>query len=444
MPIYNPTVNSANNRLDGYIYDAAGNTTRDALSKKFTYDGENKQTKVETVDAGGNPISTVGEYFYDGDGKRVKKIINTETTIFVYNASGQIVAEYSTQISATPQVSYLTSDHLGSPRINTNATGAVISRHDYHPFGEEVALVGPRAGYGSDSIRQKFTSYERDNESDLDFAEARMYNSKHGRFTAVDPELQSMKPMIPQSWNRYTYVLNNPLLYIDPDSELWIRNTGDDRNETGKTYIWVDSCGEGQTCYEAIAAAESNDTALVIYGSNGADDKDFLLANKDGQIDVRALSQHHNAEFLVADGQNVPEEFLSTYASAVLFNVAKAYSEAAPDDEKLVFTAGNASNGKPGVCGGKPCHGGHKGGDIDLRYMNSRGQALQGTNTYKNADLNRTNWLINAFSDYGLKYAYTGDDSKFGQPDDSPKSRDTLERVHHHHLHVGITKPKGK
>lgn len=272
-----------------------------------------------------------------------------------------------------------------------------------------------------------------------------MYNFQHGRFTAVDPELQSMKPTIPQSWNRYTYVLNNPLLYIDPDGELWIRNTGDDRNETGKAYTWVDKCGEGQTCYEAIAAAESNDTALVIYGSNGADDRDFLLANKNGQIDVRALSRHHNAEFLVADGQNVPEEFLSTYVSAVLFNVAKAYSEAVPNDEKLVFTAGSASNGKPGICGGQPCHKSHQGGrDIDLRYMDGNGKALQGDNAYKDADINRTNWLIKAFSENGFSNNYTGDNSRFGQPDKSPKYRDANEKVHRHHLHVGISKSKGK
>jgi len=36
----------------------------------------------------------IGQYFYDGDGKRVKKIPSTETMIFVYDASSQIVAEY--------------------------------------------------------------------------------------------------------------------------------------------------------------------------------------------------------------------------------------------------------------------------------------------------------------------------------------------------------------
>ncbi|MBK7709517.1 MAG: hypothetical protein IPJ30_28095 [Acidobacteria bacterium] len=65
----NPSVNASNNRLsasDGYQFDAAGNTGRDPQNRKFTYDAENKQTKVETVDANGNVTGTIGQYAYDG------------------------------------------------------------------------------------------------------------------------------------------------------------------------------------------------------------------------------------------------------------------------------------------------------------------------------------------------------------------------------------------
>ncbi len=132
---------------------------------------------------------------------------------FVYNAGGQLVAEYSTQISQTPQVSYLTSDHLGSPRINTDANGTVTARHDYQPFGEEIA----RASYGADSVRKQFTGYERDNETDLDFAQARMYANKLGRFTTTDPILiTSYRLLNPQAINLYAYVANSPLKFTDP------------------------------------------------------------------------------------------------------------------------------------------------------------------------------------------------------------------------------------
>lgn len=65
------------------------------------------------------------------------------------------------------------------------------------------------------------TGYERDNESGLDFAEARYYNSSHGRFTGVDPLLESAQPTSPQTWNRYVYCLNNPLNLVDPDGQKW-------------------------------------------------------------------------------------------------------------------------------------------------------------------------------------------------------------------------------
>jgi RHS repeat-associated protein len=147
-----------------------------------------------------------------------------ETTVFVYDASGKLVSEYSTLV--TPQqdakVSYLTADHLGSPRINTDQNGLVTARHDYQPFGEEIA----RASYGADTVRKQFTSYERDDETELDFAEARMYSSKLGRFTSVDPKEIAFETKIekiieyvgtPQNWNRYVYVRNNPLALTDLD-----------------------------------------------------------------------------------------------------------------------------------------------------------------------------------------------------------------------------------
>lgn len=64
-------------------------------------------------------------------------------------------------------------------------------------------------------MRKQFTGYERDNETDLDFAEARYYNPMHGRFTAVDPLLASGRSADPQTFNRYAYTMNRPLILTD-------------------------------------------------------------------------------------------------------------------------------------------------------------------------------------------------------------------------------------
>jgi len=218
VPIVNPTISTSNNRLSstGWQYDAAGNTTADPEGRTFIYDAENKQVQVT------NSSGVAGQYFYNGDGLRIKKVVPStgETTVFVYDAFAKLVAEYSTSVepALTAKTSYLTMDHLGSPRINTDANGNITARHDYMPFGEEIfsAQRTQSLGYTADTVRKQFTGYERDTETDLDFAQARMYGYNHARFTSPDPTLLSVNGFNPQSWNRYIYVLNNPLKFTDP------------------------------------------------------------------------------------------------------------------------------------------------------------------------------------------------------------------------------------
>lgn len=214
-----PAFDANTNRFqssENYTYDTAGNVVGNPDGTQFIFDGDNKQVQVK--DASNNPI---GNYYYDGNGKRVKKVTNTETTIFVYDANGKLLEEYSTQLASVPTVNYTVTDTLGSPRVITDANGKVTSRRDFMPFGEDLnAGVGDRTttakyGYGDDNVRKRFTGYERDQETGLDFAEARYYQSKLGRFTAVDPLAASGKSANPQTFNRYVYTMNRPLALTD-------------------------------------------------------------------------------------------------------------------------------------------------------------------------------------------------------------------------------------
>jgi RHS repeat-associated protein len=130
--------------------------------------------------------------------------------------------------SGTGGIHWLVTDHLGTPRMIVDQTGAWsnVKRHDYLPFGEELyAGTGGRTvalGYsGGDAVRQQFTSKERDNETGLDYFGARYYASTQGRFTSPDPLQSSGRQIYPQSWNRYSYVMNHPLSLIDPDGLDW-------------------------------------------------------------------------------------------------------------------------------------------------------------------------------------------------------------------------------
>ena len=244
-----PTINPLTNRFNAgqdYAYDKNGNLTADPYHRQFAFDGENKQTEVR--DANG---VVVGKYFYDGEGRRVKKHAYyladgqpTEETIFVYDGMGKLVAEYSTQPPpSNPTTNYTTVDLLGSPRVITDATGSVTSRRDFMPFGEQL---GPDPVYRTanlrygvaDAVRQKFTGYQNDTETGLDFAEARYYNSQHARFTAVDPLLASGKSANPQTFNRYAYVSNNPIRKTDPTGMFeWVHDKKPPRGT--RRPIWI-------------------------------------------------------------------------------------------------------------------------------------------------------------------------------------------------------------
>ncbi|MGB7067998.1 MAG: hypothetical protein WBD22_00705, partial [Pyrinomonadaceae bacterium] len=76
--VCNPSISTSTNRLVGFGFDAAGNVTADAEGRTFGYDAENHQKEVKDASN-----VTIGQYLYDGEGKRVKKISNTETTVFV-------------------------------------------------------------------------------------------------------------------------------------------------------------------------------------------------------------------------------------------------------------------------------------------------------------------------------------------------------------------------
>ncbi len=114
-------------------------------------------------------------------------------------------------LAAAQQVEYYHLDALGSVRAVTDGSGAVLVRHDYEPYGVEW-----NEAESADSRR--FTAKERDAESGLDYFGARYYSAPVARFTSVDPAYAWSENLAdPERWNRYAYVRNNPLRYVDPD-----------------------------------------------------------------------------------------------------------------------------------------------------------------------------------------------------------------------------------
>jgi RHS repeat-associated protein len=209
-------ISETTNRITtpGYAYDAAGNMTNDSLHA-YTFDAENR---IKTVDG------TEATYTYSGP-TRLKKADKSGTTVYIYSGS-KVIAEYAngslskeyvywgSTLLATHEGSgstlrYHHPDHL-STRVETlqSKSGPVIARtYGQYPFGETWYESGM-------SNNWKFTSYERDQESGLDYAMFRYYSPRMGRFMSAD--LVAGFLWSPQSLNRYSYVGNDPANSTDP------------------------------------------------------------------------------------------------------------------------------------------------------------------------------------------------------------------------------------
>ncbi|MDQ7007780.1 MAG: RHS repeat-associated core domain-containing protein, partial [Acidobacteriota bacterium] len=105
-------------------------------------------------------------------------------------------------------------DHLGSTRLMTDENGIEIGRWKYFPFGMEATVEE------SGDQRMKFTGHDRDGEVELDYMLARYHGISLARLLSVDPSGRSARRGAPQTWNRFSYSVNNALNRVDPDGRL--------------------------------------------------------------------------------------------------------------------------------------------------------------------------------------------------------------------------------
>jgi len=140
------------------------------------------------------------------------KVLPSGTAVYVYDSLRPVSLRVGEWASRRHPVRY-------SVRLVTDAQANVVARYDYAWLGQEIpAGVGGPTNFwaASDSVNQKFTGYERDGETSLDFAQARYMSSGLGRFMSADPGNAGADFTNPQSWNGYAYVLGNPLGLVDP------------------------------------------------------------------------------------------------------------------------------------------------------------------------------------------------------------------------------------
>lgn len=119
---------------------------------------------------------------------------------------------------------YTYTDHLGSILTVTNSSGAIEAEQSFDAWGRnrnpdtwtyDMTNVAPNPAW----LYRGFTGHEHLPEFKLINMNGRLYDPILGRMLSVDNYVQA--PLSSQGYNRYSYVFNNPLKYIDPSGEMW-------------------------------------------------------------------------------------------------------------------------------------------------------------------------------------------------------------------------------
>lgn len=221
------------NRISGFGYDSSGNVTSDGFNR-YDYDGEGR-----LATANGSV-----RYIYDVEGNRIAKVNGSGAVItsYIVGLGGEQVGEEDGTGKMVHQnvfaggsllgtyddngLHYHLNDWLGTRRVQMSKNGVLDLSCFSLPFGDGLQCSGSAA----DATEHHFTGKERDFESVNDYFGARYYESNLGSFLSPDPLMASAKASNPQTWNRYSYVLNNPLKLIDPNGMEVSSQCANDKN----------------------------------------------------------------------------------------------------------------------------------------------------------------------------------------------------------------------
>src|SRR6266850_5694489 len=207
-----------NNKMNGMVYDAAGNLADAGGGWTFTYDATGQQATSAMYNL---------QQYYDGDRLRGKKVESGVATYYFRSSvlGGQVIAEINGsgawvrgyvylggETLAVQQggVYWMYQDPVAKSKRVTDGSGNVVSTIELDPWGGETNRSSNEAFQP-----HKFSTYERDVNASDD-AMHRRYNRWWSRFEQPDPYDGSYDFSNPQSFNRYIYVQNDPVNATDP------------------------------------------------------------------------------------------------------------------------------------------------------------------------------------------------------------------------------------
>ena len=338
------SVNTVNNHISGYSYDAAGNQTNDG-TYNYTYDAEGNITAVNN--------GSTASYLYDALNHRVRTTVGSTVTEYVFNASEQRISEWNASTHSqlkghyywgSKPVAYYTTaagggaaahfehqDWLGTERIRTTYNASVEGTYASLPWGDNQTTTS-----GTDGDANHFAMLDFDSETQTNHAEFRQYSSAEGRWLRPDPSSASYNLGNPQSMNRYTYAMNNPVSDIDPAGLDACVHIGGD----GSVFIYNAEDGGSVNCptSDGWSTVTSNQQVTGVgFDSNGT----LIAGTSSGLINQNGSAYSApQTEWVFPDGtSNYVPTVISSPSIQYVYQVAPNNGSqpftSATDEEKL-------------------------------------------------------------------------------------------------------------
>lgn len=259
---------------------ALASRTANGTTTAYGYDGTGRQTSAGTRSLAGFTIfdlprtvdnaGAITTLAYSAFGERARKQSPAGTTVYlgklydrrqsagktihtfrVYAAEGQVAEITQTTVRKT---AYVASNHLGTVDAMIDHGTGTVSRQFVDPWGKRV--VPP----GSSTSRLGFTGHEHDDDLGFINMRGRLYDPEQRRMVSPDPYVAF--PLFGQSWNPYSYVLDNPTNYVDL--------TGYTPDMYSDCTYFVDGCGNGLNDLigsDVVGAVVSLSNSSVGYGT---------------------------------------------------------------------------------------------------------------------------------------------------------------------------------
>ena len=197
------------------------NTIAEGLyTASFVYNSTGDRVKMELKK---NGASELRRYYLADQYELDEGVAGTKEKLYLGGDYYSAAAVYVKEGTGSWQIYYICRDYLGSITHITNSSGSVVQQLSYDAWGRlrtpsnfDVYLVDSEPVL---FLGRGYTGHEHLTMFGLINMNARLYDPAIGRFLAADPFVQA--PHLSQSFNRYSYAMNNPLRYTDPDGEFW-------------------------------------------------------------------------------------------------------------------------------------------------------------------------------------------------------------------------------